>query len=475
MRFLFAVLLLCLTRSVQAQSNYLDGNAEAIEAFLDRNFRDTNAGMVIGLIDEHGTRVFSRGKLDSGTDASIDGDTIFEMASVTKVFTSLLLVDAVHRGEMNLRDPVAKYMPENVKIPSYRGKEITLLNLAVQDSGLPWNTPKQEEVLQFKSGKPDLEAFKKEASKFTVDDLHELLSTYELTQEPGEKFQYSNVGMALLGNAIERATGRDYESLVVERICRPLGMHDSLISLAEEQRSRLAHGHMPDGAKADFWSFQAMKPAGALLTTANDMLKFLSANLGLTETDLTPLMKQTQVNRHSGSKQFGRTAMPWFDNGVYNPPGTDLLGHSGGGAGTVAFIAFDAKNRRGVVVLTNQMEVNANPVGWTLIQGMPFTRQNTVYAVRQQIGVGVWLKKNDPESDLHIIKVFPDSPAGEAGLTDEMVITQIGETPVEGKGMEECIALMSGEVDTIVRLKLRGADGSERTVDLSRRSFLTNS
>ena len=471
----FLIFLLCLSQSVHAQSPFLDTNAETIDAFLDRNFGDANAGMVIGLIDEHGTRVFRAGKLDNSSDQLVDGNTVFEMGSVTKVFTSLLLLDAVHRGEMKLDDPVAEYMPVTVKIPTYRGKQITLLNLAVQDSGLPWHPPKHEEVLNFKSGKPNLRALKKAASEFTIEMLLECVSSYEIMQEPGAQFQYSNVGMALLGHAIERATGRDYESLVVERICQPLGMNDTCLSLSDDQKSRLAHGHMADGTKAEFWKFQAMKPAGGFLTTANDMLKFLSGNLAIAESRLTPLMKETHVNRHSGSEQFGRTAMPWSDNGVYNPPNSYLLGHAGGGAGTVAFIGFDAANRYGVVVLTNQMKVHPSPVGWTLIQRMPFTDSNTAYAVREVVGVGIALNKDSPSDDLRITKVFPDSPAGKAGITNNVVITKIDSISVDGKDLQQCYRLLSGKTDTQVRLNLRDVTGVDSEVELTRSRFLTTS
>lgn len=467
-------LLLTLTATAHAQSDYLDRNASEIEAFLDRNFSETNSGMAIGLIDKHGSRNFYAGKLDNGTNRTVDGDTVFEMGSVTKVFTSLLLLDAVNRGEMKLEDPVAKYMPDGVKTPAYRGMEITLLNLAVQDSGLPWNTPRQEELLNFKSGKPDFAAYKKGSAEFTVEKLYKLLSSHELPRPPGEEFQYSNVGMALLGHAIERATGRDYESLVVERICKPLGMHDTRITLSDEQISRRAHGHMGDGSKADFWKFQAMLPAGGLLTTTNDMQKFLSASLGINESSLTPLMRQTHVNRHVGSKQFGRTAMPWTDGGVYNPPGSNLLGHAGGGAGSIAFVGFDAANGHGAIVLTNQVKVRPSPVGWTLVHKMPFTRANTAYAVREAVGIGVVLKKDDSSDELRIIQVFPKSPAGKAGIVTDTVITHIGETLVEGKELKECYQLLSGGEDMSIRLNLRNPAGVERVVELKRGRFLTS-
>ncbi|MCA9140335.1 MAG: serine hydrolase [Planctomycetales bacterium] len=474
MKSISFVLALLITSSLSAQSEFLDSNAEAIEASLQQHFTDSNSGMVIGLVDEHGTRFFGFGKPDNGTDQLVDHNTIFEMGSVTKVFTSLLLLDAVQRGEMGLDDPVEKYLPEGVTVPTFRGTKITLLNLAVQDSGLPWHLPQHAELLTQQPGPVELRAFKQAGAAFTVEMLYEFLSAYELEQEPGVRFQYSNIGMALLGHAIARATAVDYETLVIDRICRPLGMNDTRFTLSDEQKVRLAHGHMVDGTKADFWKFQAMQPAGGLLTTADDLLKFLSANLGLTETPLTPLMKQTHVFRHDGSQPFGRTAMPWYNNGVYNPPGSNVLGHSGGGAGTVAHVALDTANRRGVVVLTNQMKFHPSSVGWTLIQRMPFTHSNTSFAVREVVGVGIGLKKDNPTDDLTIIQVYPQSPAGELGLSVGTVITQIDDTTVEARDLPECLRLLSGDTNVRVKLHLRDKEGAESVVELIRRPFLTN-
>jgi len=120
-----------------AQNGFTDAEAEAIQAFLRENFDNTNAGMVIGLVDERGSRVLAAGKLDNGTSQEVNGDTVFEIGSVTKTFTTLLLQDMVERDEVKLDDPVAEYLPESVKVPARDGKQITLLNLAIHTAGLP--------------------------------------------------------------------------------------------------------------------------------------------------------------------------------------------------------------------------------------------------------------------------------------------------------------------------------------------------
>ncbi|MDP1592615.1 MAG: serine hydrolase, partial [Prosthecobacter sp.] len=158
-RFVFlAILWLAVPFQAAAQDSF--ENPDALKAFLTANFANTNAGMVVGLLDEHGSRIFSAGKLDNGTDAKVDGDTIFEIGSVTKVFTSLLALDMARRGEVKMDDPVAKYLPERVKVPAFEGKEITLRHLAAQDSGLPWNPDDLDKILLQEPRRLALKEFK---------------------------------------------------------------------------------------------------------------------------------------------------------------------------------------------------------------------------------------------------------------------------------------------------------------------------
>jgi CubicO group peptidase (beta-lactamase class C family) len=278
--------------------------------------------------------------------------------------------------------------------------------------------------------------------------------------------------MALLGHALARKAGVDYESLVVERICRPLKMDNTLITLPPSLKARLAIGHLDDGAPSEHWRLQAMAPSGSLLSTAGDLLKFLAANLGFSQTPLTPLLEEMQVMRHTGTSILGNSAMPWVDERVYHPPGSELLGHAGGGYGTVAFVGFDKKKRRGVVVLTNQMKIHPNGIGWTILQGMPLKRDNA--AVREVVGIGVALDTDGKTGLPRITTVFPKSPAGQAGISAGLVIQKINGAPIAGKSLAECLEMMGGPIEAKVRLELLDPMRSEiKIVELARQKFLT--
>jgi CubicO group peptidase (beta-lactamase class C family) len=286
----FSLLVLLGPVPANAQVRFIDRYAEPIESLLNDTFSDGNSGMVIGLVDEHGSRVFSAEKRDNGTDQAMDGDTIFEIGSTSKTFTSLLLLELVRHGELKLDDPVSKFLPDGVKVPAYEDKEITLLNLAAQDAGLPFNADNL-------SNKPSPANY----NEYSVDDLNAFLSDYKLPHEPGAKFEYSNVGMSLLGHAMEQKTGKGYDSLVVDHICRPLSMTSTRVSLTPGMAVRLATGHDKAGNRAERMQLKVMAGAGALHSTANDLLKYVAANLGLTQTRLNPSMVEMQVVRHRNS------------------------------------------------------------------------------------------------------------------------------------------------------------------------------
>ncbi|HSY19193.1 MAG TPA: serine hydrolase [Candidatus Acidoferrales bacterium] len=452
--------------SLWAQDGFT--NDTAIKQFLHERFDGKKIGMVIGLVDERGSRFFGAGGLDNGTSQEANGDTVFEICSITKTFTTLLLEEMVERGEMRLDDPVAKYLPTTVKVPSRNGKEITLLELATHTSGLPRDV--QTMASQNKSNPFD----------YTPEQLYAFLSGYNLPREPGAKFEYSNLGMGLLGHAITLKAEKDYESLVVDRICAPLHMNDTRAVLTPELKARLAAGHDASGkrmANYDF-QFQAMVGCGGLRSTVNDLLKYVSAQIGLTSSSLTPLMQKTHEIRHRNSPDYGDTGMDWMDRGEIYPTNMQLLGHGGGaGSGYHTFIGFDKKQRRGVVVLCNQLGgISSETVGWFLLEGVNLTQQITDSLSSgkngELVGIGVKLEL-DPESRaLQITGIVPNSPAAQAGLSAGLMVQKIDDVATTGKNPTLCAALIRGKAGTKVRLELMNPKRNEtNTVELMRQKF----
>ena len=228
-----AIATLIIALQSAAQNMFTEIEADGVRAFLRENFRQTNACIVIGLTDERTNRIIATGKLDNGTAAEANGDTVFFIGSVSKTFTALLLLDAVERGEVNMDDPVAKFLPTTVKVPERNGEQVRLIDLATHTAGFPVNPDNM-------TGKDAREQYE----TYTVEKMYAWLSTFKLSRDPGTEYQYSNVGMALLGHVLALRAGTDFESLVVNRICRPLGMDSTCVTLPPrlQARERSEHG-----------------------------------------------------------------------------------------------------------------------------------------------------------------------------------------------------------------------------------------
>ena len=310
-------------------------------------------GIVVGLVGEKGPRIIRYGKLSRGSDRTVDGDTVFEIGSATKVFTALLLADAVERGEMILDDPISKYLPPAVKVPTRNGRQITLLDLATHTSGLP-RMPDN-----FTPGDVN-----NPYADYTVEQMYAFLSGYTLPRDIGATYEYSNLGAGLLGHVISRKAGTNYEALVVQRICRPLGMTNTQIVLPPGLGARLATGHNAAGEPVSNWDIPTLAGAGALRSTASDMLKFVAANLGLAKSDLWPAMQLTQVPRHAAGSPDMQIGLCWH---ILNKFGTEAIWHNGGTGGYHSFIGFDKKKRRGVVVLANSAN-SIDDIGFHLLE-----------------------------------------------------------------------------------------------------------
>jgi CubicO group peptidase (beta-lactamase class C family) len=296
-------------------------------------------GIVVGVIDANGRRFVSYGNFSVKDPRPVGSDTVFEIGSATKVFTSTILADMARRGEVSLEDPVAKYLPPDVKIPQRDGKQITLIDLSTHTSGLP-RMPSNFAPKDLNNPYAD----------YTLANLFQFLSTYELTRDIGSKFEYSNLGAGLLGQALARRAGMDYEALVRQRVTGPLKMESTGIALSPELKSRLAAGHNEARQPAANWDLPTFAGAGALRSDARDMLTFIAANLGFVESPLGPAMAAMTKVRRPGSGPQSEIALAWI---AASRDGRVIYWHNGGTGGYRSFMGFDPKSRVGVVALSN--------------------------------------------------------------------------------------------------------------------------
>jgi CubicO group peptidase (beta-lactamase class C family) len=339
----FAYGMILLAASASAQSlpeSSVPSDSEIREILIERiDTARQSVGIVVGIIESKGRRVVAYGALDKDDKRPLNGDTIFEIGSATKVFTSLLLADMVQRGEVALADPLANYLPAGVKVPQRGGRQITLQDLATHTSGLPrlpGNLSPKDPTNPY--------------ADYSVTQLYQFLSAYELTRDIGSQYEYSNLGGGLLGHVLARRADMDYEALVRSRICGPLQMTSTGIALSPAWKARLAVGHNDRLAPAPASVGRSQLGTGALRSTANDLLAFLAVNLGYTKSGLAPAMAaMLKVRRPTGTAGL-EIALGWH---IFARDGKEIIWHNGGTGGYRSFVGYDPKARVGVVVLSN--------------------------------------------------------------------------------------------------------------------------
>jgi len=309
-------------------------------------------GLVVALHDAGTRRIVSCG--DARPDGPpLDARSVFEIGSVTKVFTTTVLADMVVKGQVALDDPVAKYLPISVRVPTRGGRQITLLDLATHTSGLP-RIPSN--LAPYDPANP--------YAAYSVHQLYDFLAGYQLPRDIGARYEYSNLGTGLLGHALALAEGLTYEALVRTRVLEPLGMHDTRITLDDSSAERLAQGHDEHGYPVPVWDMPVLAGAGAFRSTASDMLAFLAASLDVSTGPLGPAMALAQPSRHPVDDVPNlEVGLGWHTLRV---GGSAIVWHNGQTGGYHAFMGVDHATRGNVVVLSASSN-DIDDIGFHLI------------------------------------------------------------------------------------------------------------
>ncbi len=294
-------------------------------------------GVAVGVIGPQGTETFGYGRVSQQNSSAPDADTVFEIGSVTKVFTGLLLAQMVGTGEVRLNQPVRELLPDAVVVPKFGEREITLVDLATHTAGLP----KIPSNMKFADPANPYADYK-------PDDLYAFLGKYNLRTEPGKKPEYSNLGMGLLGDALALRAGTTYENLIVTRIAQPLDMLSTSIKLDDNQRARLAEPHGADGNAVKNWDIPTMGGGGAIRSRTADMLRFLDAELAPDDTPLAEAIRLSQQPHFNNEDYANSLGLAWHINKRQG-----IMWHNGQTGGYHSFIAFSPEKKVGVVILTN--------------------------------------------------------------------------------------------------------------------------
>ncbi|MEJ0078858.1 MAG: serine hydrolase [Alphaproteobacteria bacterium] len=340
--------LLSLVALALSASSALAATDDDLRAALEQRFKgDRTGACVAAAVIDNGTTASAYFCADPASQRPYDDHTAFEIGSVTKTMTAALLAELIARGEVTLDDPLAKLLPPGTSVPSFNDRQITVGDIVTHTSGLPGIPPQWR-----------LNDTNNPYAALTERDLLGALAATQLTRAPGAQWEYSNFAMMVLSYALAKRSGKDYETLLRERLLAPLGMNDTYIAKRPPQ-VQPAQGHLSNAKPAGPWDFPAdMAGVGGVRATLPDMVRYLEGELGARESTITPALAQTQQQvARVGGHTMG---MNWILSTV---KGRAIVMHEGGTGGYSSFVAFDRAAKHGVILLSDTSLTSIGDLG----------------------------------------------------------------------------------------------------------------
>lgn len=331
-----------------------------VERLIAEEFAKDQRGSIVAGVVRDGELVWTRslGVADEETGRAARVDSVYPIASVTKMFTGLMLLQLVERGQVHFSDPVERYVPEirHVTHPYPWSPPITLVQLATMTAGMPRGLSVPEEL------QPAMRA-----ATTWEDKLAAVVPGFKIEVEPGTISRYSNTGYAVLGLALSRAAKRPFAEYVRSEILQPLGMRDTSFSATPSQEPRLVKGYDLKNPTAPgepvFNSETSMLlPAAGLLTTVEDLARFMRFQLGKgPQTVLSRKMLQTSYRMIAPSDANLRYADGIGFAVVRDEDKLVAVGHGGSfPEGFTTSYEFDGSTKTGVIFLANTNGGRAN-------------------------------------------------------------------------------------------------------------------
>jgi CubicO group peptidase (beta-lactamase class C family) len=359
-------------QTTTSPSPTLDDDAAIRRLLIERIDGGRGVGMVVGVITPAGRRTIAHGRFGVGDARPVDGSTIFEIGSITKVFTSLLLADMVRRGEVALADPVARHLPSDLPLKPNAAR-MTLADLATHTAGLPF----------WPSNVPATGDTTGALAAYSVDDLYRFAATFEAPADAPRRWQYSNTDNGLLGALLARRAGSSYESAIATRITGPLGMTSTSVTVPAAAERLLASGHDAQLKPAARWNVPALAGAGSLHSTANDLSMFLAA-LSDERSSVAAALPTMLATRHEGPG-FVQTVGWWIVS--TGPDDPAILAHDGQTLGFASAIAYDPRTHSGVVVLSNSAASVGDIARHLLRPAIPLSKLQAPAPPRTEIAI----------------------------------------------------------------------------------------
>ena len=427
--------------------------AELVAPFIEDKWI---VGLSVGVFQNGEEHYFNFGTIKNDEETQPTEKTVYEIGSISKVFTALLLATLVEEGEVSLSVPVETLYPD---FPvAFEGKPITLKHLSNHTSGLP-RLPDNMDSAVVADPYAD----------YSDEDLAEFLKSFSLEKLPGTAFTYSNLAMGLLGVVLTHielsdSTETTFEARLVEKVITPLGLVDTKIESTPDQVARQAFGHNVDAQQVPFWNFKSMAGAGAVRSTARDMLLFAKAQF-TPPSALAAAIALTHAETFRISEERG-IGLGWIlekNGGLF---------HNGQTGGFSSFLFSDRSSKTAVVLLANTATSRLDSLGLAILKRLegdaeatitlPHTIELTGEALEKFVGTYKVPDEIAPDMLVHIaqtphgltagltgqsaFRIYPSSPTDfYYRIVDAKIVFQFSESIVTGltlhNGGEELTAV----------------------------------
>ncbi|MEW6989756.1 serine hydrolase [Colwelliaceae bacterium 6441] len=335
---LMITLFICI---ISSANSHATSDLEKISTIVNHKFYQENlgVGVAIAIIDGDKTEFLNIGVADQVSNQAVTSATLFEIGSITKTFTATALASMAIEEKINLSDPIAPYLKSSVSLSESNDKPITFLSLANHSSGLPRlpnNMPFSDPLDPY--------------ADYSIEMMYQFLNNYTPTRGVGEQAEYSNLGAGLLGHLLSLIDNKSYQSMLNERVLKPLNMSNTFIDVPLQRLKELSDGHNEQLNKTKHWQLPALAGAGAIKSNTIDMVKYLHANM--TKELLSEQFTLTQTATSPFGSPNTKIGLSWIIN---NGKSNSFYMHNGGTGGFRSFIGFDPKQQKGIVILANSV------------------------------------------------------------------------------------------------------------------------
>ena len=364
--------------------------------------KKSNKALVVAIIKDGKSKVLSYGNLSNNNKLKPDGNTLFEIGSVTNVFTTTLMKLEEKNGLFKMEDRIQDHFTGDINVPTFRPeicieerivqdhmtphemkrsivycipvpmtvpKCITFCHLASHTSGFPSNPRGLYSWNPLKIIKQKKDPYQ----DFSKAELYDNMRKAYLNAAPGSVYYYSNWGIAILGNLVADIANQPYEALLTKQILDPLNLKDTRITLSPTQANRLAIGHSRKGDQVDPWHFKSMAPALGLKSSANDLSSFVIANLSTNIPSLEDAFAHVQQSQIATNEKklgrFGHMGYGWYTSRLNEATNLPIQWINGGTGGFRSFIGFNKDTQTGVVILSNSAN-DVDELGFLFLEGL---------------------------------------------------------------------------------------------------------